>query len=171
MLTSCDRASTPARIVIKRERIPQLRFLLRVRRTFTVLLFTTIGLGACRSVGGSTPNEDVLGLELEDGRAISQLASDSSLTVVILRSMLARTLPDARRALDTSRLTALFDPANAPDSAPYASSLVPVHDGTVWVETFALDSSIARTYIALDSIGRTRGVYSTPAGCPASVEM
>ena len=90
--------------------------------------------------------------------------SPGTVNAAELRSMLARTLPDARRALDTSRLTALFDPANAPDSAPYASSLVPVHDGTVWVETFALDSSIARTYIALDSTGRTRGVFSTPAG-------
>jgi hypothetical protein len=81
-----------------------------------------------------------------------------------LRNLLARALPEARRALDSSRLSAIFDPANAPDSVPYATLLVPVYDGTVWVQSFQLDSSAAHTYIVLDSMGTTRGIYRTPAG-------
>ncbi len=90
--------------------------------------------------------------------------SPSTVDAAALNNMLARALPEARRALDSSKLAAIFDPANAPDSAPYASSLVQVYDGTIWVEAFQLDSSAAHTYIALDSMGATRGVYRTPAG-------
>ncbi len=75
-----------------------------------------------------------------------------------------RALANASSSLDSSRALALYDPATAPDIAPRASRLVPAHDGTVWVEVFAFDSASARSYVALDSLGASRGVFSAPPG-------
>ena len=70
----------------------------------------------------------------------------------------------ARRPLDSSRIAANYDPANLPDSAPYASKLIPSHDGTVWVEVFHVDSAAAPEYVALDSMGVEMRTLRTPAG-------
>jgi hypothetical protein len=76
----------------------------------------------------------------------------------------ASLLRDARRPLDSSRIAANYDPANLPDSAPYATNLIASHHGTAWVEIFHVDSAAAREYVALDSMELAQRTCRTPAG-------
>lgn len=76
----------------------------------------------------------------------------------------ARLMQVARRPLDSSRIAANYDPANLPDSAPYASKLIPSHDGTMWVEVFHVDSAASPEYVALDSMGVEMRTIRTPTG-------
>lgn len=88
----------------------------------------------------------------------------STIDVAEVQRVGARLMQVARRPLDSSRIAANYDPANLPDSAPYASKLIPSHDGTVWVEVFHVDSAAAPEYVALDPMGVEMRTIRTPAG-------
>lgn len=63
-------------------------------------------------------------------------------------------MASARRAMDSARVSAQYDPGTAPDDAPYASSAIAGWDGDVWVRLFPGELGRECRHLILDANGR-----------------
>ncbi|HEU4628259.1 MAG TPA: hypothetical protein VFS08_00885 [Gemmatimonadaceae bacterium] len=76
----------------------------------------------------------------------------------------ARELAAARRALDSSRVRAQYDPELLPARAPLVAEARAGADGELWLRLFDVDDAVAPRYVIVDREGRAIARATLPAG-------